>query len=488
MNARLFVAVALALPLAAADLADRCNSLKSGTVAAQVVAAGQFTPPQGPPNGAAAYKTLPEFCRVITTLRPTPDSQIQIEVWLPASSWNSDLQSVGNGAWAGSISYPAMATALAAGYATASTDTGHPGNNADFITGHPEKVVDFAYRAVHELTVAAKKFVADYYGKPLRYSIWNGCSTGGRQAFAEAQRYPNDYDGIIAGAPAFWASRLQGFQVWIAASAHKDEASYIPPAKYPAMHKAVLDQCDALDAVKDGVLEDPRKCKFDPAVLACKGADSNDCLTAAQVDFAKKMYAGAGVYPGIEPGAETGWAMLAPAKPSGLAIELYRDIVYKDAAWDYKTFDPSKDIPQAEKTIHTLMDSSDPNLKPFFSHNGKLLIYHGWADPGVPPMGTVNYYEAVTKAAPTEAKDDLRLFMVPGMGHCRGGDGTDTFDVAKLMQDWVATRKAPDRIEASHLTKGQVDKTRPLCAFPKVAVYTGSGSTNEAANFVCRAP
>lgn len=479
--------IAVCAPLAAAT----CESLQSLSLpnttvnAVQSVAAGAFAPAQGNP---APYKALPAFCRVVATLKPTSDSQIGIEVWLPASGWNGNLQSVGNGAWAGTISYGAMATALAAGYATASTDTGHTGNNANFITGHHEKVIDFAYRAVHEMTGAAKEIVTSFYGMPAKYSFWNGCSTGGRQAFSEAQRFPTDYDGIIAGAPAFYSTRLQGAQVWIAAQAHRDEAAYIPPAKYPALHKAVLEACDALDGVKDGVLENPEKCHFNPSVLACKGADSPDCLTPPQVEFAKKMYSGPlGIFPGLEPGSELGWNMLAGPKPMSLAVELYQYLVFNDSTWDFRTFDATRDIDQAEKTIRMEMNSTDPNLTPFIKHGGKMLIYHGWADPGVPPMGTVNYYKSVVEAVGKKANSSVRLFMVPGMGHCQGGDGTDKFDMAKAMLDWVTTNKAPERIEASHMTSGKVDKTRPLCPYPQVAVYKGSGSTGEAANFTCKA-
>jgi feruloyl esterase len=473
-------------------------SLAHSTIeSAGLVDAGQFAPPQQGPAGAGAqFKTLPAFCRVAATLRPVMDSEIRIEVWLPANGWNGDLQSVGNGAWAGTISYPAMASALKEGFATASTDTGHVGNNADFITGHPEKVADFGYRAVHEMTAAAKTITASFYGNAPKHSIWNGCSTGGRQAFTEAQRFPNDYDGIIAGAPAFYVTRLQGTQVWVAAEAHKDEASYIPPAKYPAIHQAALKACDALDGVTDGVIENPRMCKFDPQVLACKGSgsDSNDCLTAAQVEMAKKMYSGPGdatarnIFPGVERGSELGWNMLAGPKPSALAVEVYKYLVFNDPNWDYRTFDASKDIVKAEKSIQGLTDSADPNLKAFVARGGKLLIYHGWADPGVPPMGTVNYYKTAVDTVGPKATDSIRLFMVPGMGHCRGGDGTDSFDAVKAMEDWLAKNKAPERMEASHLTAGKVDKTRPLCAYPQVAKYSGTGSTNDSANFSCAAP
>jgi feruloyl esterase len=257
----ILVAIALGYSISAA--AATCETVKAINLPnttitlAQSVAPGGFTVQGG--RGADAFKSLPSFCRVAATITPAPDSEIKIEVWLPESGWNGKLQSVGNGAWAGSISYPAMATAVSNGYAAASTDTGHTGNNPNFITGHPEKVIDFGYRAVHEMTVAAKAVINAYYGNAPKYTYWNGCSTGGRQALMEAQRYPNDYDGILAGAPAIYASRLQGTQVWASQAVHKDEASYIPPAKYPVIHKAVLEQCDVLDGVKDNVLEDPNE-------------------------------------------------------------------------------------------------------------------------------------------------------------------------------------------------------------------------------------
>jgi len=367
-------------------------ALRNATItAATPVEAGTFPPPPGGrgPNAGAVYKTLPAFCRVAATLKPSGDSAIKIEVWMPALSgqpgWNGKLQSVGNGAWAGSISYPALAAALAAGYAAASTDTGHEGNKPDFIPDHPEKVVDFAYRAVHDMTSASKAIIAAYYGDGPRYSYWNGCSTGGRQAMAEAQNFPSDYDGIIAGAPASYVTKLQGSQVWTSAVTHKDDAGYIPPSKYPAIHKAVLDKCDLLDRVKDGVLEDPGRCKFDPKVLECKGEDGPSCLTTPQVELARKIYAGPGFFPGLEPGSEMGWATLSGPKPMDLAVDIYRYLVFQDPKWDYLTFNPETDVVRAEKTIGSVMNSVDPNLKPLFTRGGKLLQYHGWADPGIPP-------------------------------------------------------------------------------------------------------
>jgi feruloyl esterase len=490
-------------PLAAADTCGRLATLKlpQGSITlAQPVAAGAFVPPAGGgPNGAGAFKALPALCRVAAILRPSLDSDIKIEVWLPVSGWNGNLQSVGNGAWAGTISYPAMATALADGYATASTDTGHSGNNADFILGHPEKVADFVYRAVHEMTVAAKALTQAYYGKPVQFAYWNGCSTGGKQALSEAQRFPDDYDGILAGAAAINTTHLQGMQTWVAAEAHKDEAAYIPPDKYSLLHNAVLETCDALDGVKDGVLEDPTRCHFDPQVLACRNGDAPTCLTAPQVKLARKIYAGPkdaqgrALFDGLLPGSEMGWASLAGPKAMSLAVETYQYLVFKDPRWDFRTFDAAKDIARADKDIGESINSTDPNLKPFFAehggHSGKLLMYHGWADPGITPLNSVTYYKSVvdTVGGSKQASDSIRLFMIPGMGHCRGGDGTDTFGGIAALAAWVEKGKAPERIEASHATKGVIDKARPLCPYPQTAVYKGTGDTNDSANFVCRA-
>jgi feruloyl esterase len=495
MTYRIFLAFFPAL-LAAATSCESLASiaLRNATITtATTVEAGAFPAPPGRgPNAGAVYKTLPAFCRIAATLKPSSDSAIKIEVWMPALSgqpgWNGRLQSVGNGAWAGTISYPALATALAAGYAAASTDTGHEGNNPNFIPDHPEKVVDFAYRAVHEMTAASKAILAAYYGDGPQYSYWNGCSTGGRQAMAEAQRFPADYDGIIAGAPANYPTKLQGSQVWTSAMTHKNEAGYIPPAKYAAIHKAALDQCDALDGVKDGVIEDPGRCKFDPKIIECKGEDGPSCLTAPQVELARKIYAGPGFFPGLEPGSEMGWATLSGPKPMDLAVETYKYLVFQDPKWDYLSFNPEVDVARAEKSISTLMNSVDPNLKPLFLHGGKLLQYHGWADPGIPPGSSVNYYKSVLEAMGGKAKvnDSYRLFMLPGMGHCGGGDGTSTFDMVSALDQWVVQGKAPDQIVASKVVSGAVVRTRPLCPYPQVATYKGSGSTDDATNFSCK--
>lgn len=495
------MSAALAAPLAANPCEDLTKLAlpHSAITLAQYVPAGQLTLPPGavpafpgfpPPD----FSKLPAFCRVAATLKPTSDSDIKIEVWMPesgrGSQWNGKLESVGNGAWAGNIVYRDLAAAVTAGYAAASTDTGHTERTAVFVVGHPEKLVDFAYRAVHEMTIAAKAITAAYYGRAPARAYFNGCSTGGRQALAEAQRYPDDYDGIIAGAAANYPTHLQGAQVWTAEITNQTDG-YIPPAKYPLIHNAVLEACDALDGVKDRVLEDPRRCHFDPQALLCKGPDSDKCLTAAQLEVARKIYAGPGasVFPGLERGSELGWATLSGPKPMALAAETYQYLVFHDPNWDYLKFDAARDIAEADRTIGPLMNSIDPDLRPFFKHGGKLLMYHGWADPGIAPQNSVNYFTAVEDAlgGRLKATNSIRLFMVPGMGHCAGGDGTDDFDKIGTLDTWVESGKAPDRIPAAHQTKGVTDRTRLLCPYPQAAHYKGSGSTDEAANFICTA-
>ena len=495
---KLAVAFLLVAGPAAGATCESLSSLSQPHVAitmAQTVGAGQFTMPNGRAGrGGNPFANLPAFCRVAATLTPSSDSDIKIEVWMPASGWNGKLQAVGNGAWAGNISYPAMATALAAGYATVSTDTGHVGGNANFMVGHPEKLKDFEERSVHEMTVTAKAVTAAFYSSAPTQAYFNGCSTGGRQALTEAQRYPLDFDAIIAGAPANFAKRQTFGQIWLWQATHQDEASMLTPEKYAVLHKAVLEQCDALDGVKDGVLENPTKCAFDPKVVQCKGADGPDCLSAPQVEAARKIYAGASnarthepLYPGLQPGSESGWNQSVAARPVGYAEDFFKYIVFKDEKWDPKSLNYDGDVGTTDKTA-TGLNAADGDLTKFVGHGGKLLIYHGWSDPGIPPYNAVNYYESVLKATRDKkaARDSVRLFMIPGMGHCGGGDGTSTFDMAAAVDAWVRTKAAPSEIPASKIADGKVVRTRPLCAYPAVATYKGTGSTDEAANFVCR--
>jgi feruloyl esterase len=469
---------------------------------AQTVAPGAFVPPTAGATatggrGAAAarlYGSLPSFCRVTATLTPTPDSDIKVEVWLPTAGWNGKFQAVGNGGWAGVISYPALAQAVAGGYASASTDTGHAGNSGAFALGHPEKVIDFGYRAVHEMTVHAKNIINAYYGNAPRLSLWNGCSQGGRQGITEAQRYPADYDGIVAGAPAVNGMMLHVARILIGQAVHRSADSYIPPEKYSMIHDAVLQACDAHDAVKDGVLEDPTRCHFDPKVLECKGADSPSCLTSAQVETAhaliepvKHPKTGAVVFPALlQRGSELGWATLAGPQPINTVQDAFKYIVFKDPNWDWRRFNAASDIDLTISSDNGVINSAETNLQPFFSRGGKLLIYQGWADQQVAAMNAVNYFKGVTKSTGKSSEGkSIHLYMVPGMGHCAGGPGTDTFDKIAAMEQWIEKGQAPDKIIASHVTNGAVDRTRPLCPYGKVAKWNGSGSTDDAANFAC---
>jgi feruloyl esterase len=453
------------------------------------VAPGAFTPP----SSAKPLKDLPAFCRVTATLKPSTDSDIKVEVWLPSSGWNRKFQAVGNGGWAGIISYPALADAVKEGYASASTDTGHVGGSGSFALDHPEKLIDFGWRSEHEMTVKAKAIVQAFYGSAPRLSYWNGCSTGGRQGLQEAQRFPGDFDGIIAGAPA----NRSALGLWIAFATLKDPAGNIPASKYPLIHEAVLNQCDARDGLKDGLIDDPRLCKFDPKVLLCKGADGPSCLTAPQVEAAKKIYTaatnprtGQELSSPLVPGSELGWGVHGPGpEPRDLTLDQYRYVVFKNPNWDWRTFNFDSDIARSEQPEKVVMNATDPNLKPFFAHNGKLLMYHGWSDPQVSPLGTIKYYNSVvdTLGGVSKTSNNVRLFMEPGMGHCRGGEGPNVFDKVGALDQWVDKSKAPESIIASHSTDGKVDRTRPLCPYPQIALYKGAGSPDDAANFVCKA-
>ncbi len=496
----------LALCVAAGPaFAASCDSLTALALpdttitSAQVVAAGEFVPPgaaQGQKKGGGRnpYKELPEFCRVTATLKPSSDSDIKVEFWLPTAGWNRKLQSVGNGGWAGVISYSALAEALKAGYAGASTDTGHVGGSGRFALGHQEKLEDFGWRSEHEMTVKAKAVIQAFYGNAPQLSYWNGCSTGGRQGLKEAQKFPNDYDGIIAGAPA----NRTAMSLWLAFAVLKDAASFIPASKYPLIHQAAINACDARDGVKDGLIEDPTRCHFDPKVLLCKGADDGSCLTAPQVEAARKMYqpgvnprTGAQLFPSLAPGSELGWGIqVAGPEPSANIFDHFKYVVYKDPNWDWRTFDFDTGIARAAQPENDVMNSTDPNLKPFFAHNGKLLLYHGWSDPNVSPLNTIKYYKSVmdTLGGAAKTSNNVRLFMEPGMGHCGGGEGPNVFDKVGTLEQWVEQNKAPDKIIASHMTEGKVDRTRPLCPYPQVAKYKGTGSIDDAANFACAAP
>ena len=493
---------------AAPDPVVSCASLASLALpnttitSATVVDAGTFIPPgtSGDRALAAASRTyggLPAFCRVAATLMPSSDSDIKVEVWLPAVDWNGKFQAVGNGAFTGSIRYNSMAAAVDRGYATSSTDTGHEGNTASFGLGHPEKVVDFGWRSVHDMTVTAKEVVAAYYDDGPRYSYWNGCSAGGRQAMKEAQRFPDDFDGIIAGAPGNdWTGRA-GASLRVAKPLEANEVARLSAEKRQLVHAAALEACDADDGVTDGVVGDPERCDFDPGVLRCTGAENDSCLTSAQVNTVRMLYSSpenpksGRPITGLFPGSELGWTDLGwtrSARATGL--EQFRYLTFADPEWTVDQFNFETDIVQAEEVDNDTLNALDPNLEPFFDRGGKLISYHGWSDPQISPANATQYYRRVVDTIGDAAAvhDAYRLFMAPGMGHCGGGEGPSRFDMLTALEAWVEEGRAPDSIVASRERDGAVDRTRPLCPYPQRAVYTGSGSTDDAENFVCRTP
>ena len=485
--------------------------------AAAVVQEGPFAPPVPAVPGARAGAPLPvpSFCRVQLTVAP----QIHIEVWLPASGWNGKFEGVGGGGFAGIISYPALATALRAGYATASTDTGHQGNTPQFALGHPELVVDFGYRAIHEMTVKGKAITEAFYGSAPRQAYFVGCSTGGRQGLSEAQRYPDDYNGIVAGAPAINWTNLNVSGVWVGLATLKDPESYIPASKLPAINDASVAACDANDGVKDGLVADPRACTFDPAALTCKEGDASSCLMPKQVAALRAIYDGARypdgrqIFPGRMPGVERGWNGFTTGPAAGGSV-LYnygtgymKYFVFGDPQWDYHSWDFARDMAKvdADRQNRSVMDTMNPDLKRFRDRGGKLILYHGWGDDAISPLNTINYFKMVVdkttggpKAADASALEDakfqqaaqktgdfMRLFMVPGMNHCGGGPGPNTFDAVTALSNWVEKKQAPDTLAGAHLTNGTPDLTRPLCPYPQVVRYSGRGDVKDAANFTC---
>jgi len=514
---------------------DSCKDLAKLEIAntkithAEQVAAGAFTKPPSPSGIPAApdtFKRLPAFCRVTATLTPSSDSDIKIEVWLPVSGWNSKFHGQGNGGFAGEIDYDHMADAVAQGYATGGTDTGHSasGIDASWAIGHPEKVADFGYRAIHEMTEKSKAITAAYYGSSISHAYFAACSDGGREALMEAQRFPADYDGILAGAPANnWTGLLTNAVVNLQALLN-NPASYIPASKLPAIAAAVNASCDKLDDVADNVLNDPRQCHFDPTAMLCKQADSDKCLTAPQVAALKTLYTGAHdasgklIFPGYTYGAEdgpAGWApwITGPAPGKSLMAAFgsgyFANMVYGDPKWDFKAFNIDQGLKAAIDKTSNMLDSTDPNLIPFTDRGGKLILYHGWNDPAISALNTINYYQAVIGATGKSATESsVRLYMAPGVQHCGAGPGPDNFgqfdwtpdgppnnpqyNMYSALEQWVEKGIAPGPVIATKFTgegvARRVTMTRPLCPYRQTAKYKGTGDTNDAASFTCAAP
>ncbi len=496
--------------VSAASAQQSCENLKSLKITNVTISATEtYGPshvltipiPASPFAAAGELKITVPVCRVVAYATPTQDSHINFEVWLPrASTWNGKFEAVGNGGFIGQINYGEMNSGLGRGYAIAATDTGHTGNGEDWALGHPEKMIDWAYRSVHVMTLASKQLVKAYYGKPAKLAYWDGCSTGGKQGLTEAQRYPDDFDGIVAGAPANYITHLQAgsiYMSWVALRNGTSAPEYLPPSKYPVLHKAALAACDALDGVKDGVIEDPTRCRFNPKVTECKGADGPDCLTAPQVKTAEAIYAGAKfangkqIYPGMEPGSELAWrAMAGGPEPVGIGDGFFKYMVFDNPNWDFRTLNVDRDTRYADKKLGSMMNAVDPNLKAFDERGGKLVMYHGWADQLIAPGNSINYYKSVVAAMGGLVKTQTfaRLFMVPGMTHCAGGTGPTVFDALGALEKWREEGVAPSKIIASKSEHGKVVETRPLCPYPQDAIYKGSGDTNDAANFVCGNP
>ncbi len=525
----LFVAAALSSPGVGAAPAS-CESLASLhlpdttiTVAA-LVPAGTFGTP---PIGTTA-------CRVAGSIKPTSDSDIKFEVWMPAAGWNGKFLSAGEGGYAGAINYGGIADALKRGYAGGSTDTGHVGGTADFAPGHPEKVTDFGYRAKHLQAARSKDIIRDFYGEPIKHSYFSSCSNGGRQALMEIQRFPEDYDGVLVGAPANdWTHLFAGF-VWNEQALWNTAGAYLSPAQLAAVQAATLATCDALDGVTDGVVEDPRRCKFDPASLACPAGGPN-CLTPPQVSAVQKIMAGPRnphtgkkIFPGYftsaagAPGSWPAWITDGFAPPGagvpGSSIQAFFGNAFfgrviqeipAPGVWDFSTFNFDSDMAAADHKAERTFNATEADLFSFRRENrrGKIIMWHGWEDPAISALSTVNYYRQVVRAN-DDVGDFFRLFMVPGMLHCGGGPGPNSFgqslaqatplsnapenDILSALERWVEQGVAPKRIVAVKYVNDQpaqgIARTRPLCAYPRAAVYKGTGSTDDAANFECRKP
>lgn len=489
---------------------------------AKTVQAGEFAGPRHPFTGAdisAFYKQLPAFCRVVAKAHPSTDSDITIEIWMPLKNWNGKLQGLANGGFAGAINFLELGASLQHGYVATGTDTGHSGSPIDaaWALNHPEKIIDFGYRGIHEMTRVAKAVIPAFYGSAPKRSYFAGCSDGGREALMEAQRYPEDYDGILAGAPANYWTGLLSLAVVDTQALTASPASFIPPAKVPSIGKAVVAACDKLDGVADGVLNDPRQCRFDPASIQCKeGADSSECLTAPQVTALKAIYAGMHgsngrlIFPGYLPGAEEGeggWALwiTGPAPTKSLmayfGLGYYANMVYNEKDWDYRTFVVDNGMKAATEKTAEALDATNPDLSAFRARGGKLILYHGWNDPAIPALNTVNYYESVVaKMGRSAAGSFTRLYMIPGMQHCGGGPGPENFgealdatstdpqhNIRITLENWVEKGTAPSSFVVSKAASSSSPEiTRPLCPYPQFAKYKGSGDPNKTENFTCR--
>jgi pimeloyl-ACP methyl ester carboxylesterase len=482
---------AQAAPIPCEKLAN--VSLTQATItAAQEIAAGEYTPPTG-----GRQANLPAFCRVALTVSP----QIQIEVWLPKDTWNGRYRGEGGGGYAGQVSYAGLAEGIRRGYAAASTDTGHPASAGGSFALNPDGTLntqlvgDFAERSLRELAIKAKALIKAYYGTAPRYSYWNGCSTGGRQGLMAAQRFPEEYDGLVIGAPAINWDRFIPSELWPQVVMNNTVGGSIGAAKLTAATKAAVAACDASDGVADGIINDPRKCAYDPAVLVCQaGDDAAACLTPQEADAIRKIWngpvteSGQRLWFGLERGAPLNF--LAGNSPFIIALAHFQDWIHQNPNFDWHTLTEAGfegDFRASQRKFHDAIGTDNPKLDGFRKHGGKMIIWHGEADPLIFPRGTVNYFERVLaeNGGAQRVKDFARLFMAPGVGHCAGGDGPNPVGLLDAVVDWVEKGLAPKTIQASRRRPDGTVLTRPLCPYPATAKWTGNGSTDDAANFVC---
>jgi hypothetical protein len=491
------------------------SSLAGATVTSAVIVPEKTAMPDAP-LGPYTVRVMPAFCRVKVTDKPSPDSDIRTEVWLPLLDWAGRIRGVGNGGFAGELNYEEMAAGVKQGAVSVATDTGHVGGQSGFALGHPEKVKDFGWRAIHDMTVQAKALAAAFYAKPVDHAYFVACSDGGREALMEAQRFPADYDGILAGAPAYNWTALVSSSAVDASRLESSAEAYLPPQKLPAIAAAINASCDAKDGLSDGILNDPQRCGFDPATLACKGTETDSCLMPEQVKSLKELYAakklnsGQIVFPGYSFGAEAasgGWGTWVLGHQSLMVFfstGYFSDFVHEQADWKLSSFDLDKDYALAMQKTASALDATDTNLNPFAARGGKLVMYHGWNDPAIPALSSVAYYDGLVSRMGQPAVDSsVRLYMVPGMLHCAGGPGVTNFgeysaargdaqhDIFTALEQWVEAAKAPADLIASKFVDDDWSKgigmTRPVCAYPKVVTYV-SGDPKAATSFTCKAP
>ena len=519
--------------------ATECGTLKSASLSDTTIvlaehAEGTLKLPYGNP-----LSKLPSLCRVAGVLHPTPDSSIKFEVWMPEQGWNGRLLGTGNGGFAGTIYYDQMASMLRQGYAVAGTDAGHEAEAEDaaFAYHHPEKVEDFGWRAVHLTAVRAKELVVAFYGRPQQKAYFDSCSDGGREALMEAQRFPEDYDGILAGAPANNWAHMVTSGIDVQQITLRDPGGYIGALKLPAISRAALAACDAQDGVADGIISDPEACHFDPKVLLCKEGDALSCLTAPQVTTLQKLYSGGidshgkSIFPGFTPGDEAGaWrSWILGDGPGGgggnnYLNNYFRYMVTGDPTWTALTANVDASLRQAMEKTSAALDATSPDLSAFAGHGGRLMMYHGWNDPAISPWNSINYRNAVIQSMGSEKADEvMQLYMVPGMEHCAGGPGPNVLGqlsfpgaaghgtgALDLLQLWVENNQKPQMILAAKELPGSSQagtptrparaKTskstaakpaapnymiRPLCPYPLQARYDGTGSANRPSSFHC---